>query len=134
MKFLSKYRQHRIVVKPATHMIVGISRVYVPGKDVQFNNFEYQTEDQETIDFLMSSDDMRKGVIYKQPSMEEMQEMKRQQFEKLKAELGLEKEPKTEAVEAPKKPEAKPSGLVCDVCGKTCASELGLRAHKRSHK
>ena len=27
-----------------------------------------------------------------------------------------------------------PKGLACDVCGKACASEFGLRVHKRTHK
>lgn len=27
-----------------------------------------------------------------------------------------------------------PKAFICDVCGKACASEIGLRSHKRSHK
>jgi hypothetical protein len=31
-------------------------------------------------------------------------------------------------------PAEQPKGLVCDVCGKECKSEFGLKSHKRSHK
>ena len=116
MQFISKYKQHRIVVQPDTYQIVGINRQFLKGKDVQFENNEYETDDQEIIDFLLNCDDMQTGVISKMPSPEEIKEAKRKMIEKLQKEVGEEKEE-----------------FVCDVCGKVCKSELGLKSHKRVH-
>jgi hypothetical protein len=52
MKFLSKYRNHKLIVEP-TRMIVQDGMAYSqPGKMIEFHDFSYETTDKKEISFL----------------------------------------------------------------------------------
>lgn len=122
MQFISQYKEHRIVITPDTHKIVGINRVFVKGQDVQFHKNLFETKDKKVIDFLLECDDMKKGIIHKVPSKKDILEEKKRLLKKLQEEVSEKKEEKEE-------------GFICDICGKEFKSEIGLKSHKRkAHK
>lgn len=50
--FKSKYAEYRVVLRATDYDIIGRNKVRVPGKDAQFHNGLYATEDAETIQLL----------------------------------------------------------------------------------
>lgn len=51
-KFLSKFKDHKLVMTP-TRMVVQDGMSYsVPGKAIQFQNYRYETNDKDEIKFL----------------------------------------------------------------------------------
>lgn len=116
MKFISKkYKELRLVLKPISKQIVGISSQIIPGVTVEFHNFEYSTENQEMIAALKAhtgfgvqffSDEAEANV----PNIEG---------------LRLENEKKTIAEEV---------GSLCPECGFQAKNSAGLRFHMKVHE
>jgi hypothetical protein len=52
MKFVSKYENHVICVKPNRVQIQDGISFPVPGEHIRFQRFEYETTDKKEIDFL----------------------------------------------------------------------------------
>lgn len=56
MKFVSKRKRFRLVVKPASHVIDAYGqRVSIPGLTIEFSNGRYETEDPEIISLMLKS-------------------------------------------------------------------------------
>lgn len=56
MKFISKYKEHKVGLIPSRHIIDNFGRrTYLAGKEAQFHDFQFETEDQEIIKLLKES-------------------------------------------------------------------------------
>ena len=56
MKFISKYKEHRVGLVPARHLIDNFGRRnYQAGVSAQFHNGEFETNDPQIIKFLKES-------------------------------------------------------------------------------
>mgnify|MGYP002681838495 CR=1 FL=1 len=122
MKFVSKWREHRIVMTPSYKQLVGVSSVFVPGKAIQFVNNEYVTEDKEEIQFLRNHKEFG-TIIHEAPDAKEAQRKLVEMAEQIK-------EAEIEAV-----PEGSTSedALKCPVCGFVAKSKIGLASHMKTH-
>jgi len=124
MKFVSKYREHRIVMTPTYKKQIGINTVIVPGKAIEFKNFEFYTKDKEEIEFLKSSSEYG-SVIHSAPEKEDIK----------KNILKLADEIKSDKIsEKPEDNKEKKPSLKCEFCGFIAKSELGLKAHMKKHE
>ena len=63
MLFLSKYPELRIVIKPAYHQIINGIREYTPGKDIQFHNRRFETDDPEVIEFIKNNNSFGRDIV-----------------------------------------------------------------------
>lgn len=72
-RFVTRYKELRLVITPTHKVIVGASAQLVPGKSIQFMNGEFETENKEEIDFLMNHKDLN-VVFHEAQTQEEMQE------------------------------------------------------------
>lgn len=58
MVYVSRYKEHRLVISPATQVMMGPNKlVTVPGKAVQFKNGLYDTVDPDAIRTIEGSKD-----------------------------------------------------------------------------
>ncbi len=111
-------------MEPTHKKQVGINTVIVPGKAIQFKDFEFYTKDKKEIKFLKNSSEFG-SVIHTAPEKEDI----KKNIQKLADELDKEENPeKTED----SKDDEKPS-LQCKECGFVARSELGLKSHMRIH-
>lgn len=112
-------------MEPTHKKQIGINTVIVPGKAIEFKDFEFYTKDKKEIEFLKNSPEFG-SVIHTAPEKEDI----KKDIKKLAEELDEE-----EKSEKPKdsKDEKKPS-LKCEQCGFVAKSELGLKAHMKKHE
>jgi hypothetical protein len=52
VKFISKFKDHRLCIKPARVQYENGMAFPVPGKSIEFSNFGYETSDKDEIAFL----------------------------------------------------------------------------------
>jgi len=63
MRFVSKYREFRLVKSPSDRIIDDQRRVtIIKGETIEFKNFQYNTEEPETIEWLMNHPE--RGVTF----------------------------------------------------------------------
>jgi len=121
MKFLSRWKEHRIVIKPAYYREVDSKAILVQGKAIQFHDNEFITEDQEEIDFLKKHREFG-TIIHEVPSGDEINAG----ILKIAEEIEQKKSVKFKG--------DKEEVFKCDVCGFIAKSKIGLTAHKKTHK
>jgi len=110
---------------PSRKNVIGLDVIQTPGRAIQFMHNEFDTEDQEEIDFLRKHFEFG-TIINEAPSAEETKSNILKMAEELKASA----EPVVEAI-----PEGsgKPDIFQCETCGFVAKSKLGLASHTKTH-
>jgi hypothetical protein len=129
MKFIAKYRELRIVMVPTYKQMMGLTQQLVVGKSIQFENYEYETEDKEEIAFLRANINYKRGIIGEEMSSEERENTILEMAEKIKSKrVGGEVKAETGRAIAEGSSVA---DFACDQCDTVAKSNAGLSAHKR---
>lgn len=115
MKYISKGAKLRIVIVPARHIYDNLGqRQYQAGKEAQFENHMFETEDKEIIKFLSTSKSLGNEFWLADGQKTEMTEEGKQ--------VALQDKATVEG-----------TMRTCPECGKECINESGLRLHMRVH-
>jgi len=118
MKFLSKYKEHLIVMRPAINQIVNGVFNRVSGKYIEFKNGEYETDDKEEIAFLKAKPYFG-SEIWEEKTGEQI---KQEAVETIANLTGI-TDTKSGQV-----------SFKCEKCGFEAKSKLGLTAHMKKHE